>query len=72
MGEEKLTKAQRELLRFFLDNDGSKYRPAGFARVTLDRLVSGGHLRREAPPFGMARHFVTESGRAALKEASNG
>jgi hypothetical protein len=68
---EKMTKAQRELLRYFAENDGSKYRPAGFAKVTLDRLLTGGHLRAEKPTFGMTRHFITEVGLRALDEASH-
>lgn len=63
----KLTKAREKALRFFAEHDGSKLFPVGIANVTLERLVMAGLLRREMPPFGFSRHFITDLGRAALR-----
>lgn len=68
---EKMTKARKKALRYFLENDGAKFRPTDIARITVDRLVASGHLRAERPTFGMVRHFITDSGLRALDEASH-
>lgn len=62
----KLTKAREKALRFYEKHDGAKFFPVGIATVTLERLVNEGLLRREIPPFGFSRHFLTDAGRRAL------
>ena len=64
----KLTPQRRKALEWFRDNDGARFRPVGISRRVISTLVFFEALREEKPPFGFARTFITDLGRAALEQ----
>lgn len=70
----KLTEAKKRALNWYAENDGSNIRPVGLAKLTLDRLVDDGLLKKVYPTtgFGMIRYFITEAGRSALRKEERG
>lgn len=72
----KLSPFQREILRRlaeFYDANDVRYNgislPELHRTVTKRILVDGGLILAQAPTYGLEWHYITDKGRAALKEA---